>query len=120
MKGGNNLELQEKKHYRIRSRKKEMYYVSFSKHARQRLDERCVNMLDVIVSLSVHSEELAALSEKGEILFMDDNQQLSVLLSVSESDGGGCHFNVITILNAVPRDEQGKPRFKVEAIVQAS
>lgn len=112
--------LSEKKQYPVRSKTLGTFYISFSRHARQRLVERGINLLEVIAALSTHSQELAEKAGRGELAFLDDLRSFSILLSVSKTEKDVYYMNVITLLNDVPRTEAGLPRFTVSSVIEAT
>lgn len=92
-------------------------FISFSDHATSRIKERGVQSIEVIASLCVHSDKLIASELEEEMVFLDTDRNLSIVLSVSKTDKAVYYLNIITVLDFIPVDEKGSPKFSVNQVV---
>ena len=94
--------------YKINSRKSGPVYISLSGHAMQRMEERQINLLDVLVSLTEQVENLVLTERKGDTLLINPKKNLSILLSISETQKDIKYLNIITLLNDIPVTTDGQ------------
>lgn len=108
--------------YKIKQRKLGTIYVSFSAHANLRMNERKINLLDVLVTLTEQSENLILTEKKGDTLLISPEKNLSILLAVSETEKGIKYFNIITLLNHIPKtpDQQNLRFYDIAQFVCAT
>ncbi len=94
--------------YKINIRNSSPVYISLSGHAMQRLEERQINLLDVLVSLTVRVEKLVLTERKGDTLLINPMKNLSILLSISKTEKDIKYLNIITLLNDIPLTADGQ------------
>ena len=97
-----------KKTYKINSRKLGPVYITFSVHATERMEERKINLLDVLASLTEQVENLVLTEARGDTLLINPQKNLSILLSISETEKGLKYLNIITLLNDIPLTADGQ------------
>lgn len=97
--------------YRIRNRRLGMIYVALSHHASQRLEERNLNSMQLLGTLSSVSDDLCVFTDGGDVLLLETKMKLSILLSVSKTDKDIYYFNIITIIDGIPTTDDGQLRF---------
>jgi len=100
------------KRYRIKNKKKGYLHTIFSNHAQQRIKEREVDFLDILYSLCLVSEDLCIYYDNVKrVVVANEEKNISIILKVNRSSYGSYYFNIITILNFIPRAEEGQPAF---------
>ena len=94
--------------YKINSRKMGPVYIAFSEHARQRMEERQIDLLDVLMSLTEQVETLVINEREGDTLLINTRKNLSIVLSISETQKDIKYLNIITLLNDIPLTADGQ------------
>ncbi|CZR08746.1 hypothetical protein SAMN04488048_12516 [Trichococcus flocculiformis] len=94
--------------YKIKSRTSGPVYITLSDHAMQRMEERQINLLDVLISLTEQVENLVLTERKGDTLLINPKKNLSILLSISETQKDIKYLNIITLLNDIPVTTDGQ------------
>lgn len=94
--------------YKIKSRTSGPIYIALSDHAMQRMEERQINLLDVLISLTEQVENLVLTERKGDTLLINPKKNLSILLSISETQKDIKYLNIITLLNDIPVTTDGQ------------
>lgn len=94
--------------YKINTRNSGSVYICLSGHAMQRMEERQINLLDVLASLTEHAEFLMLTERKGDTLLINPRKNLSILLSISETQKDSKYLNIITLLNDIPLTADGQ------------
>ncbi|EAC9468618.1 DUF4258 domain-containing protein, partial [Listeria monocytogenes] len=94
--------------YKINSRKMGPVYIAFSEHARQRMEERQIDLLDVLMSLTEQVETLVINEREGDTLLINPRKNLSIVLSISETQKDIKYLNIITLLNDIPLTADGQ------------
>ena len=87
--------------YKIKSRTSGPVYIALSDHAMQRMEERQIDLLDVLISLTEQVENLVLTERKGDTLLINPKKNLSILLSISETQKDIKYLNIITLLNDI-------------------
>lgn len=96
----------------IKNRKYGYIYTTFSDHAEIRLKERKINILDVLYSLTMVSEELCCCYKDLEnVVVINSEKNISILIQVNRASNGIYYFNIITVLNFIPLSADGTPAF---------
>ena len=99
-----------KETYKIKSRTLGNIWVSFSNHAYARKDERQLSLIELLASLTEASDMLHSVSDDGDILLVCPKIDACLVLSVSTFKEV-LYFNIITVMDKIPRTESGELRF---------
>lgn len=100
-----------KKKYTIKSKKLGFINVSFSNHASRRMLERDIDLLDILLSLTISSNDICIAKENRVVLLLNEEKKISILLSISHLNNDIHYFNLVTLLNYIPRNQDGILKF---------
>lgn len=100
-----------KKKYTIKSKKLGFINVSFSNHASKRMVERNIDLLDILLSLTLSSDDICVAKDNCMILLLNEEKEISILLSITHMTNCIHYFNLVTLLNYIPRKQDGTLKF---------
>lgn len=99
-------------YYRAKTRRNGRITIAFSAHAIKRLKERHVDLIVILSTLTVVSDTLCQVyGSSGDIVVINEKENLSIILNVSKDKAGFYYFNLITIFDFIPKTIEGKLAF---------